>query len=134
MAAALPEVSGSYGTKPTLTFPDGSAPEELEVVVLSRGDGELVDLPVRSAQHFPSDDDGRYAGFHPADSEAAIAHLLEQQQRGATHLVLPATATWWLDHYPDFAAHLAQHGSVVVDDARDCRIYALQETSLQEAS
>ena len=104
------------------------------VLVVSRGDGELVDLPVRSAQHFPSDGDGRYAGFHPADSEAAIAHLLEQQERGATHLVLPATATWWLDHYPDFAAHLAQHGSVVVDDARDCRIYALQETSWQEAS
>lgn len=43
MAAALPEVSGSYGTKPTLTFPEGAAPQELEVVVLSRGDGELVE-------------------------------------------------------------------------------------------
>ncbi|MFC8192145.1 FKBP-type peptidyl-prolyl cis-trans isomerase [Cellulomonas sp. NPDC057328] len=43
MAAALPEVSGSYGTKPTLTFPDATAPEELEVVVLSRGDGDLVE-------------------------------------------------------------------------------------------
>ncbi|QCB94394.1 FKBP-type peptidyl-prolyl cis-trans isomerase [Cellulomonas shaoxiangyii] len=43
MAAALPEVSGSYGSKPTLTFPDGAAPEELEVVVLSRGDGDLVE-------------------------------------------------------------------------------------------
>ncbi|WP_136518749.1 MULTISPECIES: FKBP-type peptidyl-prolyl cis-trans isomerase [Cellulomonas] len=43
MAAALPEVSGSYGTKPTLTFPDAAAPAELEVVVLSRGDGELVE-------------------------------------------------------------------------------------------
>ncbi|QGQ20121.1 FKBP-type peptidyl-prolyl cis-trans isomerase [Cellulomonas sp. JZ18] len=43
MAAALPEVSGSYGTKPTLTFPDSAAPDELEVVVLSRGDGELVE-------------------------------------------------------------------------------------------
>lgn len=43
MAAALPEVSGSYGTKPTLTFPAGAAPEELEVVVLSRGEGDLVE-------------------------------------------------------------------------------------------
>ena len=99
------------------------------VLVISRGDGELVDLPVRAAAHFPSDVDGRYAGFHPADSDAAIAHLVEQQERGATHLVLPATATWWLDHYPGFAAHLERHGALVLDDARDCRIYALREVS-----
>ncbi|MCC2314548.1 FKBP-type peptidyl-prolyl cis-trans isomerase [Cellulomonas xiejunii] len=43
MAAALPEVSGAPGTKPTLTFPDSAPSEELEVVVLSRGDGALVE-------------------------------------------------------------------------------------------
>ncbi len=43
MAAALPEVSGAPGTKPTLTFPDAQPSGELEVVVLSRGDGELVE-------------------------------------------------------------------------------------------
>ncbi|MBD8059643.1 FKBP-type peptidyl-prolyl cis-trans isomerase [Cellulomonas sp. JH27-2] len=43
MSAALPEVSGSYGSKPTLAFPDGSASDELEVLVLSRGDGALVE-------------------------------------------------------------------------------------------
>jgi len=43
MAAALPEVSGAPGTKPTLTFPDAAPSDELEVVVLSRGDGELVE-------------------------------------------------------------------------------------------
>ncbi len=43
MTAQLPEASGSFGEKPTLTFPDGPAPEELEVVVLSRGDGALVE-------------------------------------------------------------------------------------------
>jgi GT2 family glycosyltransferase len=98
------------------------------VLVVSRGDGDLVDLPV-PAQHFPSDEQGRYAGFHPADCDAAITHLVEQQGRGATHLVLPATAAWWLDHYPGFAAHLERHGALVLDDARDCRIYALREVS-----
>lgn len=43
MAAALPEASGSFGDKPTLTFPDSAAPAELEVQVLSRGDGDLVE-------------------------------------------------------------------------------------------
>ncbi|MBO3088955.1 FKBP-type peptidyl-prolyl cis-trans isomerase [Cellulomonas dongxiuzhuiae] len=43
MAAALPEVSGAPGTKPTLTFPEGAPSDELEVVVLSRGDGALVE-------------------------------------------------------------------------------------------
>ncbi|TQL01395.1 FKBP-type peptidyl-prolyl cis-trans isomerase [Cellulomonas sp. SLBN-39] len=43
MAAALPEVSGPYGTKPVLTFPDGAPSGELEVVVLSRGDGAIVE-------------------------------------------------------------------------------------------
>ena len=32
MSAALPEVSGSFGQKPTLTFPDASPSAELEVV------------------------------------------------------------------------------------------------------
>lgn len=43
MAAALPEVSGAPGSKPLLTFPDAPPSGELEVVVLSRGDGALVE-------------------------------------------------------------------------------------------
>ena len=43
MSAALPEVSGSFGEKPTLAFPDAAPSAELEVLVLSRGDGELVE-------------------------------------------------------------------------------------------
>lgn len=43
MSAALPEVSGTFGQKPTLTFPDAAPSGELEVLVLSRGDGELVE-------------------------------------------------------------------------------------------
>ena len=43
MTAALPEATGSFGEKPTLSFPQTPAPAELEVVVLSRGDGALVE-------------------------------------------------------------------------------------------
>ena len=37
------EASGSFGQKPTLTFPDAQPSQELEVRVLSRGDGPLVE-------------------------------------------------------------------------------------------
>ena len=43
MSAALPQASGSFGEKPTLTFPDAAAPEDLQVTVLSRGTGPLVE-------------------------------------------------------------------------------------------
>ena len=43
MTAQLPEATGSFGEKPTLTFPDAAPPAELEVAVLSRGDGALVE-------------------------------------------------------------------------------------------
>lgn len=100
-------------------------PPEAKVLVVSRGDGDLLDLGDRQAQHFPCDQAGGYAGFHPVDSDAAVAHLREQQAAGATHLVLPATALWWLDHYPGFGVHLARQVPLVPGDPRDCRIYAL---------
>lgn len=100
-------------------------PEGATVLVVSRGDGDLLQLTGRQARHFPADPSGAYAGFHPADSGAAVAHLLAQEAAGATHLVLPATALWWLDHYPGFAAHLAARRALVLDDPRDCRIYDL---------
>lgn len=41
--ADLPTASGGYGDKPVLTFPDSSAPEELEVQVLVQGTGNTVE-------------------------------------------------------------------------------------------
>ncbi|MDM7855609.1 FKBP-type peptidyl-prolyl cis-trans isomerase [Cellulomonas alba] len=43
MSAALPQASGSFGEKPVLTFPASGAPDDLQVTVLSRGDGPLVE-------------------------------------------------------------------------------------------
>jgi GT2 family glycosyltransferase len=107
------------------TLVDEVVPESGRVLVVSRGDEELLQLDGRQARHFPCDEGGGYAGFHPADSDAAIDHLRAQQEAGATHLVLPATALWWLDHYPKFAAHLTSHRTLL-DDTRDCRIYLLE--------
>jgi peptidylprolyl isomerase len=41
MPATLPEATGSFGEKPTLTFPDAAPSAELEVLV--PGDGALVE-------------------------------------------------------------------------------------------
>ncbi|RMI09653.1 phosphatase PAP2 family protein [Cellulomonas triticagri] len=43
MSATLPQATGSFGEKPILTFPEGDAPADLQVVVLSPGDGALVE-------------------------------------------------------------------------------------------
>ncbi|MCL2454997.1 MAG: FKBP-type peptidyl-prolyl cis-trans isomerase [Micrococcales bacterium] len=43
MAAPLPQASGGFGDKPTLTFPDASAPAGLETSVLVRGTGAVVE-------------------------------------------------------------------------------------------
>jgi hypothetical protein len=103
------------------------APVGSTVLVVSRGDAELLQLDDRTARHFPCDSDGRYAGFHPADSDAVISHLEDQRAAGATHLVLPSTALWWLDHYAGFDDHLRSRGELVLDDTPSCRIYRLLE-------
>ncbi|MBS1843453.1 MAG: glycosyltransferase family 2 protein [Actinobacteria bacterium] len=98
-------------------------PGDAEVLVVSRGDRELVALGARAAGHFPQDPAGGYLGHHPAGSEDAIAQLERLRAAGASHLVLPATDYWWLDHYRDFAAHLRDRYPAADRDA--CTIFHL---------
>jgi len=99
-------------------------PGDAEVLVVSRGDRELVALGARrSAGHFPQDREGRYLGHHPRDSEDAIAQLERLRAAGASHLVLPATDYWWLDHYRGFAAHLRDRYPAA--DREACTIFEL---------
>ena len=76
------------------TIPPGAT-----VLVLSKGDDELLRFTDRRGWHFPQSDDGGYAGHYPADSDACIAELERLRQRGADFLVIPETASWWLQHY-----------------------------------
>lgn len=99
-------------------------PQGASVLVVSRGDHELLRLGAHSAAHFPQDADGRYLGHHPADSEEAIARLQESRKQGAGFLVLPASASWWLEHYEDFAEHLRAHCPSIELDV--CSIYDLR--------
>jgi GT2 family glycosyltransferase len=103
-------------------------PTDATVVVISKGDDELLDLGVRQAWHFPQDEHGGYAGHYPDSSKTAIAQLEELRSRGAEYLLVPATSGWWLDRYPEFGQHLRSRYALVVDDREVCSIFALEST------
>ncbi|MCU1380086.1 MAG: hypothetical protein JWN29_3069 [Acidimicrobiales bacterium] len=106
-------------------------PPHARLVVVSKGDDELLQLAGREAHHFPSTDAGSYAGHHPADGADALAQLHRHRQLGATHLVLPATAFWWLEHYAELREHLEGQCRRLYDADDTCRIYALPWTDHQ---
>lgn len=105
-------------------------PPGTTVAVISRGDEQLVTLDARRGWHFPRTATGTYAGHHPADSDAAVAHLEEMRLGGAAHLVVPASARWWLDHYEGLAEHLRARAAIVAEDPA-CTLYALGDTPVE---
>jgi glycosyltransferase involved in cell wall biosynthesis/SAM-dependent methyltransferase len=102
-------------------------PPEATVLMISKGDGELLKLPRRPGWHFPQNEEGVWAGYNPADSAAAIKHLEEVRGKGADFLLIPATSLWWLDHYQEFHRHLEGRYRLVVRQDDVCAIYALRE-------
>lgn len=106
-----------------------TVPAGATVAVISRGDGALLNLDGRTGWHFPQQDDGVYAGYYPADSAGAIAHLEALRARGARYLLIPATALWWLDFYGDFGRHLQNRYDVVVRRDDTCWIVDMGEAS-----
>lgn len=98
---------------------------DASVLVVSRGDPDLLALASGRAAHFPQSADGGFAGFYPRDGESAVAHLRELREGGAAYLVFPATSAWWLDHYAPLASHLLTTARAVHHDA-DCLVFDLQ--------
>jgi hypothetical protein len=107
-----------FRTEVAEVVPAGSS-----LLVVSRGDRALLELPGRDARHFPQDGEGGYLGHHPADSDDAVVRLEALRSAGADYLVLPSTAYWWLDHYAGFAEHLRGHYAAAERDA--CTIFSL---------
>jgi glycosyltransferase involved in cell wall biosynthesis len=99
-------------------------PPDAVVAVISRGDPALLRLDGRIGWHFPQTEDGTYAGYYPADSRAAIGHLTMLRSRGARYLLVPATGSWWLEHYSAFGAHLDTDHRLLASDA-SCSLYRL---------
>ena len=102
-----------------------TVPEDATVLVVSRGDSELLKLGGRRAWHFPQRADGVYAGYYPPDSAAAIAHVEALRTRGGEFLAFPSPAAWWLEHYDGLAEHLEKNYELVVRDETAGAIYAL---------
>src|SRR3972149_3001468 len=102
-------------------------PPDATVIVVSKGDDELLKLDGRRGWHFPQREDGEYTSYYPADSAAAIAHLEALRARGGEFLLFPQTAFWWLDHYGVFTQHLKSHYRVIVREEDVCLIFALRE-------
>ena len=109
---------------------DAMIPRNATVLVVSRGDEELLRIGPRRALHFPQDEFGRYAGYHPQDSDAAIEVLENMRARGGEYLLLPSTAFWWLDHYEGFRDHLEGNYDPIVS-ADDCVVFELGATGVQ---
>jgi hypothetical protein len=101
-------------------------PRDATVVVISKGDEQLVALDVYRAWHFPQTEDGVYAGYYPVDSTTAIDHLEALRAKGSRFLLIPGTAFWWHDHYADFGRHLDTSYHRIWDDDT-CMIYQFSD-------
>jgi glycosyltransferase involved in cell wall biosynthesis len=98
------------------------------LLVISKGDEELLRFNGRRALHFPQVHGGRYAGYYPRDGADAIAHLRELCAKGVDALLIPGTAFWWLDHYVELKEYLARHSRLLhADDA--CMIFQFDDTT-----
>jgi glycosyltransferase involved in cell wall biosynthesis len=104
---------------------DAQLPEDATLIVVSRGDDELLAACRRAALHFPQLDSGIYAGHYPATDEDAVRHLEQLRARGGDYLVLPSTGFWWLEHYSGLREHLEGRYPVVVKDDDTCLIFSL---------
>jgi len=105
-----------------------SVPVGAKVLVVSKGDDDLLELEGRLGEHFPQVEGGIYAGHHPANSKAAIAELEEQCSRGAEYLVIPSPSMWWLDHYSEFREYLGTSCHEIARSSDACVIFALGGT------
>jgi len=101
-------------------------PAKSTVLVLSKGDSELINLENRRGLHYPQLKDGIWAGHYPTNSTAAISQLEKLRAKGAEYFLLPAVYGWWLDYYKDFARHLSARYRIAVAEPDTATIFDLR--------
>jgi hypothetical protein len=106
-----------------------TVPPGAYVLVVSHGDGRLLEVPGRRAEHFPQTSTGLYAGHHPADGPSALAELHRLREIGAGYLVIPETGRWWLTYYGDLRDWLVTHGRMLADRAGTGAVFALDRAA-----
>ena len=109
----------------------GAVAPDATVLVVSRGDDELLEFDGRRGWHFPRSDTGEYAGHHPADSAEAISHLEDLRAQGAGFFVIPGPSLWWLDHYRELTRHLEASYEALVREPATCVIFHLGKAQQQ---
>jgi hypothetical protein len=101
-------------------------PPDATLLMVGKGDDDLLALGHRTAHQFPQDGDGEFAGYYPPDGQSAAIHLQELVAQGQEYIVFPETSLWWLEHYRELSAYLESRAHVVVDLDDTCRIYRLE--------
>lgn len=89
-------------------------PPGSRVIVVAKDDPVWLGIGPWSLVNFPVDRSGRYPGFTFANAISAIAHLEARRADGVEYLLLPDTASWWRERYPEFLTHL--HGYAILAD------------------
>jgi len=97
-------------------------PPDALIVAADMGDPTIFYYADRKGWHF-LEKDAIYNG-NPDDSEQAIENLERLRRRGATHFVLSRNTFWWLQSYPEFAAHLTNNATLI-QATPEFRIYKL---------
>jgi GT2 family glycosyltransferase len=97
------------------------------VLVVSKGDDELLNFHAHCGWHFPQLPDGTYSGYHPADGTDAVTQLEDLRKKGADYLLIPSTSSWWLQYYSDLTRHLEKHCPRVATAEDTCAIFSLRE-------
>jgi hypothetical protein len=116
----------SLADDPLGAVSSGALPRDATVLVVSKGDDELLALPGRRGWHFPQMPDGTWAGYYPAKSAEAIAHLEALRARGGQFLLFPPPSLWWLEHYGGFRRHLESRYREVGSREGACVIFDLR--------
>ena len=109
-------------------------PEGATLLVISKGDGVLLDFAGRTGWHFPQTAFGAYSGHHPADGPEAIALLEQMRLAGGEFLVIPSIYHWWLDHYTAFREHLDSRYERLSSPEDVCFIYDLRPIRAKQLS
>jgi 4-amino-4-deoxy-L-arabinose transferase-like glycosyltransferase len=97
-------------------------PPDALIVAADMGDPTIFYYAERKGWHF-LEQNAIYYG-NPDDSEQAIENLERLRRRGATHFVFTRNTFWWLQSYPEFAAHLTNNAKVI-EATPEFRIYKL---------
>ncbi len=104
-----------------------TVPPEATILVVSRGDKELLKLNGHRAWHFPQTGDEVFAGHYPANSEEAVTQLESLRAKGGEFLLFPKPSLWWLDYYTGLQQHLEDRYRAIVREEDTCTIFALTE-------